>query len=374
MRIRLSLILAISLVPSLALAICPSTTPEACEDDADIYYVKADCTDIDNCFESMSVLTGTTNGSLGGCDVLVNASLTNYGDLVDNVAVCQTRGWLWEVREPSSTSPVSIQVEAGTFGPFICPLGNGHVSVIGAGQASSTLRGSATQSVGVDAFQCDELYFSDIRVDGPRYGVRWFGGGSGTWNRVTMVADRDLSGATTIAAGWVDDCSPLTANYTRSEHFFRDSQSTVTGSASGITSGTHGYISNCAESYFFGGLISNTTEGSSGDGTTTNLGANGLTMQVGAVRTGVEESEFFGFEVVIVSNPTELTDPSLAVGVNNVAASSSSPRVLLTDSTVSVVAQKLSSGTGNVVAEATRESGGEITLVLTSANATVVNP
>jgi hypothetical protein len=76
---------------------------EGIDDDADVVYVRQDCTGIKNCFTSMTDLAGTVDG------------LPMYPSTYTQDA------WLWSVRQPTPSDPILVEVGPGTWGGFLCP-------------------------------------------------------------------------------------------------------------------------------------------------------------------------------------------------------------------------------------------------------------
>jgi hypothetical protein len=162
-------------------------------------------------------------------------------------------GWIWTTRNPSSSSPLLVDIGPGTFGTFHCngtnsngtgPPIRGYVTLRGSGREQTILKGPD----GADITDCTTLSFIDLGVQGRR-GVYWTGaqGGYSSWSNV------DLVGLGTLGppVGWGD---ALCAGQTiRSVHYFHGSR--IRAIVSGSVAYAWPFSSNCAESRIFGGEI-----------------------------------------------------------------------------------------------------------------------
>lgn len=316
-----------------ASAICPD---EDCSPSADTYLVRQDCTGLQDCFESVSLLSGRSALTCGN-SLRLNPSVqigTVQGH-ESNPASCETNGWLWTTRTPSAASPVTIDVGVGTFEPFVCPRGQngdlGHVTVRGAGREQTTFLGLGPDldSVGIDAAECEELVFSDLRAEGVPYAIRWADHGEATWHRVDMVANTALTSSQMAAVPWDDECN--SSGSARSEHFIYDSRAFTIGPEPTLAIG---YVTNCAETYFFGGSIQVSTEG----------GKPGIGLVVGLNSNASPDGppRFLGFGTQILVQGRDLSQnlslgssiPGLEDGVGIVVSNGST--VELHDSAVRV--------------------------------------
>jgi hypothetical protein len=172
--------------------------------------------------------------------------------------------WLWGTSNPSESHHVVIDIGPGTFEPFICPkaptgsAANGHVVVRGAGRDATFLKSTATTGrAGIHVNSCEDLVFSNLHAEGSSFGVLWQNGGEATWTSVDMVATFNVPASDpreNYAAGWYDADAPTTTGE-ESTHFLHDCRASATTAVQGITLAT-GYLSEAAESYFFGGSIS----------------------------------------------------------------------------------------------------------------------
>jgi len=125
-----------------------------------------------------------------------NPDLKNCADNMQDML-----NWLWNIRRPSATSPVHIQVGPGNFEPFSCSAGtgnNGYVSLTGAGPGKTVFVKGGTSMEGVLVDSCVDLEFKDLGVRSDLgTGIRWTGGGNSRWVNV------DVNGRT---AAWSDTC------------------------------------------------------------------------------------------------------------------------------------------------------------------------
>jgi hypothetical protein len=183
-----------------------------------------------------------------------------------------TTGWIWTTRQPDASSPLVVDIGPGSFGEFQCPniqvAGGdpraGYVSVRGAGRGITVLDGQAEipqATGGIFALNCTHLSFSHLTAVGPQYGVRWGGGGDATWTDVDLETyDPPVGG---IAGGWFDQCDfgnaapgvtplPSTEIGELSRHFFFGSRVRTFGA---VTLGGFSFVSQCGDSWFYGGDI-----------------------------------------------------------------------------------------------------------------------
>jgi hypothetical protein len=291
-------------VAAAARATCPATN---CDPDASLYLVRQSCGELANCFESVTALSGKSGTCLG---LTLDEGLA-LGQLVVNGLTCTTNGWLWSVRAPSDDERVTIDVGPGVFQPFVCPNGSprhGHVTLRGAGPEQTKLLDGSSFGIGMDIFGCEAMIVSQLTAEGNFYGVRWIGGGEGTWSYVDMIADRRHAGGGGLTAGWVDGCAAyINGDAGPSRHHIYDSRSIATG-PSVVTSLSYAYTANCSETWFFGGEIINTMSGP------TNIHA-GLGVGTRPNYLGSARNRFYLFETQIVTQPQNMYG-NVAVGLD----------------------------------------------------------
>jgi hypothetical protein len=295
----LSITVSIVVSCSAALAICPDSD---CNAAAETILVRKNCTGLQNCFESVAKMTG--RNSTCAAVAVTNDSTAPYGQIAKPTNSCKTNGWLWSTW--TATQGRRIDVGPGDFESFVCPFATprlGHVTVRGAGRDQtrflSTLlepsdpQGTALPTRAIDIYGCDELVFSELTAEGSIYGVRWLGGGEATWSRVDMIANPELAAAPVFGtkAGWSDGCFAWDIAQP-SVHFIYDSRSIARNHNQTATGTKTGYLSDCSETYYFGGaLLSSSVSG----------GGTGLT--IGAFPNYAATNEppsFHGFNVQIV--------------------------------------------------------------------------
>jgi len=102
------------------------------------------------------------------------------------------QNWLWNTRQPSATSRVSVHIGPGDFSVssgshvFECTAGNGYVSLIGSGPSATRLLGVGLDNA-IVATDCTDLHVQDMTLESNSgYTVRWAGGGSSRWVNVDV--------------------------------------------------------------------------------------------------------------------------------------------------------------------------------------------
>lgn len=182
-------------------------------------------TPLENCFETMGELVGTSPTTVGG--------------------------WIWLTRNPSASSPLLVDIGPGTFSqPIRCDgtgTDRGYVTFRGSGREQTIVKGS---NVGASIKSCMNLSFIDIGVHGGRTGVFWVDGGFSSWSNVDVVALGTVTSGTII--GWLDQCDATPA--ARSVHYFHGSRIRTLGVQSGPNS-YQSFRTHCAETWIFGGEL-----------------------------------------------------------------------------------------------------------------------
>lgn len=170
--------------------------------------------------------------------------------------------WLWNggsPRDPSRTSPVVVDVGAGSFGGrLICPTyhstplandpghPNGHVTFRGVSRKTSTLRATDPfTGIFMATADCDGIEFQDVRIEAPDQGFFrgiafiWNGEGSATFTDVEIDA---------AYSSWYDSgCESGSAmDGPLGEHYFWGAQ---------LTSGSLGYFADCGRTWLYGSEI-----------------------------------------------------------------------------------------------------------------------
>ena len=154
------------------------------------------------------------------------------------------RDWLWNTRNPSADSRVSVHIGPGDFSAssgshvFECLAGNGYVSLIGSGPGTTRLHGIGLNNAFV-ATDCADMHIQDMTLESDSgYTIRWAGGGSSRWVNV------DVIGAWHAWLDAVPDCDgehPI--------HYWFNSRLTNTGKVGGA------YETGCGESWFYASEI-----------------------------------------------------------------------------------------------------------------------
>lgn len=206
------------------------------------------------CLVSMSALFGSAATAAVDSDaalVYLRTSCAVNGSTIDN---CFTdlntlNSWIWNTRLPSASTPLQVEIGAGTFtGQFSC-TDSGYVTLSGAGK-DQTLITNAFLPVTTNS--CDQLVFRQLTLQntGNLFGVHNLGG-STMWDNVRIRG---------LGYAWFD--SPGGCGGARGSHYWFSSQIVAEVSAAGSTTA---YFNACDESWFFGSEI--TARGSSGAST-----------------------------------------------------------------------------------------------------------
>lgn len=199
---------------------------------ATVVYLRTSCGALDNCATSMNEVTN----------------------------------WLWNVRNPTPTSRVLVDIGPGEFGLFKClttpDVAKGYVTLRGSGPDTTKLiaepytgtisQGSATQAILVE--NCRELVFEDLSAVIPAngsgtglfYTIRWLGEGNSTWNNVKV--ENHANAQAFRAGGWYQ---PNCGDGTSLHYWFASKFLVVAGRGGAVA----GYTNNCGESWFYGSEI-----------------------------------------------------------------------------------------------------------------------
>jgi len=189
---------------------------------------------------SVAVINLRSNCIEGGVEI--NNCFNNLPGLLD---------WVWDVRKPSSASPLLVNIGPGKFdakpglsqdsGSFC--INAGHVTFRGAGQERTMISAPADSGVfGITVKNCDSLAFENLTLNGgpSLYGFMWSGNGSSTYTNVILTAN---------GFAWYDnDC----VNNNNSVHYFFGSKIIASSDAYG---NTVGYVTFCATTWFYGSEI-----------------------------------------------------------------------------------------------------------------------
>ena len=101
-------------------------------------------------------------------------------------------GWVWGTRNPSSTSPLMIDIGPGEYADFNCRSG-GYVTIRGSGRENTVINNSAPTINGGAAVlvnSCTKLAFQDLTINGDDFGIQWWNGGSSTYTNVRVAGGR----------------------------------------------------------------------------------------------------------------------------------------------------------------------------------------
>jgi hypothetical protein len=159
--------------------------------------------------------------------------------------------WINNTRLPRATSPLLVEIGAGTFGRLALTCNpsagyTGYVSFAGAGPEQTIILFGASSSPPfgvIESNDCTNLSFSGLTVRDGGYGyIVWNGGGKSHWSNVVV----DVS-----ARGWSED----TCGASKGEHYWFGSRFinrvvVTIGSA---------YNASCDDSWFIGSEITLTT-------------------------------------------------------------------------------------------------------------------
>lgn len=201
----------------------------------------------------------TTSGVL-----TLDDCFTQMGDLVD---------WIHDIRRPTSTTPLLVDIGPGTFERFECRetlswQDAGYISLRGAGQSKTVVRATGgelmPQAEHSAAFVqgCEDLHFQSLTLRSESVGVLWSGSGSSNWFDVEV----DVLGTDDPAWGWEDTggCSQP------AQHFWFGSIIRAKGPTYSV-----GYEPKCSINWFYTSEIR--AEGHAG----TNLNNNALRIRSG---------------------------------------------------------------------------------------------
>lgn len=179
----------------------PSTT--------DTVHLKTDCTGVTDCAETLAELVP----------------------------------WIWDIRNPTSSSPLLVKIGSGTFtGQFSCNEG-GHVSLQGSGVGNTILKNPAMP---ISVTNCTELKFSHLTVKNETVsllGIMWIGGGTSIWENVEV----DVTGY-----GWSEGAGGG-CQWEPGEHYWFSSK--ITTRTYQYSKSSTAYYATCDVSWFFGSEI-----------------------------------------------------------------------------------------------------------------------
>lgn len=136
-----------------------SSTPAALDPTASVVLLRQSCND-------------GAGGTLNNCFIQSSAMLD----------------WVWNVRNPSSTAPLMVEIGPGTYGPLSCPANKGFVTFRGAGRGRTIFSATASPLAVGGTFQaCNQLAFEHLTISGRFIGVVWANKGSSSWTDVEML-------------------------------------------------------------------------------------------------------------------------------------------------------------------------------------------
>ena len=210
--------IALRVVSMVLACLIPASASAVPDPNAAVVLLRQHCGDpaLENCFESMSALAD----------------------------------WIWEMRQPSASARLLVDIGPGVFGPFTCGDGEtqnlGYVTLRGSGREQTILKGTnPLLEDGIVVLGCNDLSFIDLGAHG-RYGATWFGGGTSSWSNVDLVGMGSYA-----AAGWYDaGCS----GSSRGVHYFHGSRIRAVPSGNVLVY-VSAFTSLCSESWIFGGEL-----------------------------------------------------------------------------------------------------------------------
>lgn len=185
--------------------------------DADVVFLRNDCTGLANCFTSMASLTS----------------------------------WIWPTRSPGSTDPLLVDIGPGSFARFECTTGRGWITLRGSGPANTVIESSGNDifapgsSAALFGDGCEQLHVQDLTVKGVITAVAWNGGGSSTWTNVHLIAGPDTR-TFGVAYGWYDVGTTCPTEVPL--HYFFSSRIESLGGPLA----TVAYQATCSENWFYG--------------------------------------------------------------------------------------------------------------------------
>lgn len=196
---------------------------------ADVVYVKKNCTSIDNCFQTTGELTEWAWGTSTG---------VNH-----------------RIPKPNANSRLLVNIDSGVFGQIKCNnldlnTKMGFTTFSGTGKGSTFLT-EDTKPVTININNCTELKFSHMTIEHTsnamiNKSIVWTGDGNSVWDNVEVINTSRNPNSTNYA--WYDlKCD---ASKEGNTHFWFGS--TIKAAA---RNGTRAYKSNCGETWFYGGLI-----------------------------------------------------------------------------------------------------------------------
>lgn len=213
---------------------------------------------IDNNASAVQLRTSCTEAG-----VALNNCFTTMNSLVT---------WISNTRQPSANNSLVVNIGPGIFGAFTCTNG-GYTSLRGSGREATVIRGVAF-NMAINVSNCTGMEFSNLKVEGTRYGyITWSGGGTSVWNQVDVLGH---------ARAWDEQsCAAV-----RGTHYWFGSR-VASHDAFSINAT---YNASCDESWFFGSEIRSYNDGLY-DNDTINYAAN-TPMALNA--SGVGEIHVYG--------------------------------------------------------------------------------
>ena len=206
------------------------------DDDAAVVLLRSDCSPVsgllDNCFETTAALFDLTTG------------------------------WVWDIRIPTASTPLLVDIGPGTFGPLNCKDA-GFVTLRGSGRTATKLLSTADNVPGANIENCVDIDFMDLTVAAENsngvnpIGVNWVGTGSSNWTNVDILG-HSVGTSSGVVWGWRENNLPCAAPV--SEHFFYSSTIFGIHDAPNIST-TYGFEAACSINWIFGGEIVASTGG-----------------------------------------------------------------------------------------------------------------
>lgn len=177
----------------------------------------------------------------------------------DKDSISTMLNWMWVTRQPSSSSPLMVDIAPGVYSmpaQMFC-VDSGSVTFRGSGVLNTILTGgkiNGSSPAVIDIFNCGALSFQDLTVrsntrqsgSGSVAAVKWYGAGSSTWSNVS------LEGTT---HGWFSkECAG-------SKHDWSSSTINATSSSSPVPLVVVAHFANCGEHNIHGSELSVNNQG-----------------------------------------------------------------------------------------------------------------
>ena len=184
------------------------------------------------------------------CPITDNNCFTDMGALMD---------WMWLIRNPSTSSPLLVDIGAGTFNlpsdRMFCDQ-KGHITLRGSGHDNTVLGGGGFNSGGdeypvITIRDCANITVQDltIRSDewngnaGSQTGILWINSGNSTWSDVTVES---------TYYGWYDTVNDCV---TPGEHYWFGSKIHTKPVLGFVGEDVIAYDAGCGKNWFFGGEL-----------------------------------------------------------------------------------------------------------------------